>query len=187
LALLLIFLPANISARSSHYTGWAAVRRIDFIGAVLSAIATICLLLGLTWGSNATYDWSSPQVIGILVTAVILYGAFLIAERFAVEPILPLDLFRNQVFAVASLLSLLQLMVLVGLLIYLPLFLQGVLGVSATNAGAVITPMTVSSVIGASLAGFAITEKRARKPRSFMTLLGNFVRTTRQVKAIVVQ
>jgi predicted MFS family arabinose efflux permease len=157
LAALLIYLPANISTRSSDYTGWAAARRIDVPGALLSAAATICLLLGLTWGSNATYDWNAPQVIGILAAAVMLFVAFLIAERFAVEPILPLDLFRNQVFAVASLLSLLQLMVMVGLIVYLPLFLQGVLGVSATNAGAVITPMTVSSVIGAALAGFAIT------------------------------
>src|SRR5436305_3624107 len=157
LTALLIYLPANISARSSHHTGWAAVRRIDFPGAVLSAAATICLLLGLTWGSNAIYDWSSLQVIGILASAVILFGAFLLTERFAVEPILPLDLFRNQVFAVAALLSLLQLMILVGLIVYLPLYLQGVLGVSATDAGAVITPMTVSSVIGAALAGFAIT------------------------------
>ncbi len=108
----MIYLPANISARSSDYTGWAAVRRIDFTGAVLSATATVCLLVGLTWGSNAIYDWSSPQVIGILVFAVVLFGAFLISERFAVEPILPVDLFRTRVFAVASLLSLLQLMVL---------------------------------------------------------------------------
>jgi len=157
LAALLIYLPANISTRTSHYTGWAAIRRIDFLGACLSAVATICLLLGLTWGSSTTYEWSSSQVIGVLAAAAILFGAFLLAERVAVEPILPLDLFRNQVFAVASLLSLLQLMVLVGLIVYLPLFLQGVLGVSATSAGAVITPLTVSSVIGAALAGFAIT------------------------------
>jgi EmrB/QacA subfamily drug resistance transporter len=174
LAALLIYLPTNISARSSHHTGWAAVRRIDFLGAVLSAAATICLLLGLTWGSNATYDWNSPQVIGILATAIILFVAFLITERKAVEPILPLDLFRNRVFAVASLLSLLQLMVLVGLLVYLPLFLQGVLGVSATNAGEVITPMTVSSVVGAASAGFAITVfKRYR----LLTILSALVMT----------
>jgi EmrB/QacA subfamily drug resistance transporter len=174
LAALLIYLPANISARSSDYTGWAAVRRIDFPGAVLSAAATICLLLGLTWGSNATYDWSSLQVIGILVAAVILYGAFLIVERYAVEPVLPLDLFRNRVFAAAALLSLLQLMVLVGLIVYLPLFLQGVLGVSATDAGAVITPMTVSSVIGAALAGFVIT---VLKRYQVITIVSAFVMT----------
>src|SRR6266516_1403865 len=174
LAALLIYLPANISTRSSDYTGWAAVRRIDVLGALLSAAATICLLLGLTWGSNATYDWNAPQVIGILAAAVILFGAFLIAERFAIEPILPLDLFRNQVFAVASLLSLLQLMVMVGLIVYLPLFLQGVLGVSATNAGAVITPMTVSSVIVAALAGFAIT---MLKRYQLITILSALVMT----------
>ena len=112
------------------------------------------LLLGLTWGSSATFAWSSPQVIGILVAATLLFGAFILVERVVVEPILPLDLFRNRVFAVASLLSLLPLMVMVGLIVYLPLFLQGVLGVSATSAGAVITPMTVSSVFGAMLAGF---------------------------------
>jgi len=156
LAALLIYLPANISSRSNDFTGWAAVRRIDFPGAVLSAAATVCLLLGLTWGSASTYEWSSPQVIGILAAAIVLFGTFIVTERFAVEPILPLDLFRNRVFAVASVLSLLQLMAFVGLIVYLPLFLQGVLGVSATDAGAVITPMTVSSVIGAMLAGLAV-------------------------------
>ena len=95
-------------------------------------------------------------MIGILVAATLLFGAFLLVERVAVEPILPLDLFRNRVFAVASLLSLLPLMVMVGLIVYLPLFLQGVLGVSATSAGAAITPMTVSSVFGAMLAGLRL-------------------------------
>ena len=174
LAALLIYLPANISARSSDHTGWAAVRRIDFPGALLSAAGTVCLLLGLTWGSNAIFEWSSLQVISILVAAAVLFGAFLIAERFAVEPILPLDLFRNQVFAVAALLSLLQLMVLVGLIVYLPLFLQGVLGVSATNAGAVITPMTVSSVIGAAVAGGVIV---AFKRYQLITILSALVMT----------
>ena len=174
LAALFIYLPANISTRSNDFTSWSAVRRIDFLGAVLSAAATVCLLLGLTWGSNAIYDWNSPQVIGILVAAVVLYGAFITTERFAVEPMLPLDLFRNGVFAVASLLSLLQLMVMAGLILYLPLFLQGVIGVSATDAGAVITPMTVSSVIGASLAGGLII---AFKRYQLLTILSGLIMT----------
>jgi EmrB/QacA subfamily drug resistance transporter len=153
LAALLLYLPANLSERSNHATGWAAVRRIDFAGALLSAAATICLLLGLSWGSDQTYSWSSPQVVGILVGAGVLSVLFIVAERFAVEPILPSDLFRNRIFTVTSLLSLLQLMALVGLVVYLPLFLQGVLGVSATNSGAVITPLTLSSVVGAVIAG----------------------------------
>ena len=174
LAALLIYLPANISERSNRYTGWAAVRRIDVLGALLAATATVCLLLGLTWGGNQIYAWDSPQVIGILVAAGVLYALFVVAERFAVEPILPLGLFRNQVFAAASVLSLLQLMVLVGLVIYLPLFLQGVLGASATNAGLVITPLTLSSVGGAVLAGFVVT---AFKRYQVVSVVGALVMT----------
>ncbi len=174
LAALLIYLPANISERSTRFMGWDAVRRIDFLGAILAAAATICLLLGLTWGSNQDYEWNSPQVIGVLVTAAILYVLFALAERFAVEPILPLDLFRNRVFAADSVLSLLQLMVLVGLIIYLPLFLQGVLGESATSAGAVITPLSVSVVVGAMLASFVVS---LLKRYQVVTIVGAIVMT----------
>src|SRR5579863_9915095 len=171
---LLVYLPSSISIRNSRYTGWAAVRRIDFFGAVLVAAATICLLLGLTWGGDQTYDWNSAQVIGVLVAAAVLYIVFFIAERFAAEPVLPLALFRNRVFAAASILSLLQLMTLVGLVIYLPLFLQGVLGESATYSGAVITPLTLSSVIGASVAGALVA---AFKRYQLLTIIGGIVAT----------
>ena len=76
LVALLIFLPANLSVRTSRYTGWAAIRRIDIPGAGLSAAATICLLLGLIWGSSGIYDWSSPQVIGVLVAAAMLSNRY---------------------------------------------------------------------------------------------------------------
>src|SRR5579884_377486 len=155
LAALLICLPANISMRSSTVTGWAAVRRIDFMGAILASAATVCLLLGLTWGSEQN-DWSSPLVIGMLVSAVVLFVSFVIAERFAVEPILPLNLFRNQVFSADMALSLLQMMILLGLTLYMPLYLQGVLGISATGSGAAMTPMSVMMVVGAMLGGMAI-------------------------------
>ncbi len=172
LAALLIYLPSNISVRSSRYTGWAAVRRIDFLGAALASAATICLLLGLTWGGDQTYGWGSAQVIGTLVAAGILYIVFFIVERFAAEPVLPLDLFRNQVFSAGSMLSLLQGMILLGLVIYLPLYLQGVLGQSATNSGEVITPLTVSLVVGAGLSGFVVA---MLKRYQAVTILGAIV------------
>jgi EmrB/QacA subfamily drug resistance transporter len=156
LAALLIYLPTNISIRTSTSKGWAAMRRIDFLGAVLVAGATVCLLLGLTWGSNSTYAWGSVEVVGILVASVMLYALFFINERSAREPVLPLDLFNNQVFSMSMLLSFLQLVVLVGLVIYLPLFLQGVLGVSPTNSGEAITPLTISSVIASVAASLLV-------------------------------
>ncbi|HZR43241.1 MAG TPA: MFS transporter [Ktedonobacteraceae bacterium] len=150
---LLLFLPANLSVRTSQETGWAALRRIDILGAVISAIATISLMLGLTWGSSQTFAWSSPQVLGLLAVGVVLFALFLLIERTTAEPILPLDLFRNLTWSCAALLSMLQMMVLMGLSLYLPLFLQGVLTVSPTVAGLVMTPLSLSMVLGAMLAG----------------------------------
>ncbi len=174
LVVLLIYLPTNISMRSNEFTGLAAARRIDFLGAFLASSATICLLLGLTWGGNQTYDWTSPQVIIVLVAAAILYVAFFIAERFAKEPILPLDLFRNQVFAADALLALSTGMVLLSLVIYLPLFLQGVLGESATNSGEVITPLTISLVVGSAISGIIIGKFQRYQ---LITILGSLVLT----------
>lgn len=171
---LAIFLPKNISVRTSTLTGWAAIRRIDFLGAILSAAATVCLLLGLTWGSNSVFAWNSPQVLGVLAGAGVLYILFVVNERFAPEPIVPLNLFRNQIFTVTALLSLLQLMILVGLTIYLPLYLQGVLGVSASNSGLVITPMTLAAVVGSGVAGVVMA--RSKRYR-FVAIIGAVVLT----------
>jgi EmrB/QacA subfamily drug resistance transporter len=151
LAMLVFKLPNSVSVRS-NYTGRAAVRRIDVVGGLTAAAATVCLLLGLTWGGQ-TYPWDSAQVIGILVGAGVLFIAFFVAERFAVEPILPLDLFKNRVFLVSALLSLTVGMALFAVVVYLPLFIQGVLGQTATNSGAAITPLTLTLAVGAALVG----------------------------------
>lgn len=91
------------------------------------------------------------------MVGIILFALFFIVESRASEPILPLDLFRNQVFTAAVALSLLRMMVLLGLALYLPLFLQGVLSVSPTIAGLVMTPLSISMVISATLAGPIMT------------------------------
>jgi EmrB/QacA subfamily drug resistance transporter len=153
LAALVIYLPVNISERSSKTRGWAALHQVDFAGAAVAAAATTSLLLGLTWGTDTSYGWGSPVVICLLLGAGVLFGAFVVVERSATEPILALDLFRSQAYTVASLLTLLQMMVLLGLFLYFPLFLQGILGVSASNSGLYITPMSLSTVVGAAVAG----------------------------------
>lgn len=158
LAALLIYMPQNISKRSNLLRGWAALKRVDFFGALLASSATICLMLGLSWGSDATYAWSSPQIVGVLVAAGVLYILFFIAERFASEPLLPLDLFRNQIFASDTIMALFMGMILLPLIIYLPLYLQGALGESATNSGAVITPLTLSLTVGATISGVIIAK-----------------------------
>ncbi|MGH2486905.1 MAG: DHA2 family efflux MFS transporter permease subunit [Ktedonobacterales bacterium] len=172
LALLIFVLPNNLSLRSSAYRGKAALRRIDFAGAISAGAATVCLLLGLTWG-GVTYPWNSAQVIGILAAAIIFFAAFFVIERrFAVEPILPLDLFKNKVFAAGALLSLTVGMALYAVVIYLPLFIQAVLGQSATNSGAVITPLTLTLAIGAAVVGQVIYKIGSYQ---VISIIGGFV------------
>jgi EmrB/QacA subfamily drug resistance transporter len=162
IALILLFryLPTDMSERSGAGLGWAGVRRIDFWGAATAAGATICLVLGLNWGGKrepSGYAWDSPQVIGVLAAAGALLVAFIIIERyFAAEPILPLDLFKNPIFRVGSMLALMVGMALFALVLYLPLYIQGVLGYTATYSGVVITPLTLALAIGAAVIGQVI-------------------------------
>ncbi len=150
-AALLIFLPATLSIRTSTWNGWKSVRQIDFLGATFCAAATICLLLGLTWGGEQISAWTSPRVLAMLAAGILLLVLFLFTERKASEPILPLDLFRNSIFSVSATLALLQNMTLLGLALYLPLFFQGVLAIAPTSAGLIMTPFSVSMVVGAIL------------------------------------
>jgi len=156
LLLVLVCLPARLSGSAGGWTGWASLRRIDFLGSITCAAATICLILGLTWGSVQTSAWTSPAVGGILLAGVVFLVLFLVVERSVSEPILPLDLFRHPIFRASAALGLLQSMVVLGLVLYLPLFFQGVLGLSPTGTGLVMTPLSLSMVTGAMLSGVAI-------------------------------
>ncbi len=155
LVALFIYLPTNLSVRSP-YRGWVALRRIDFVGTLLVSGGVVCLLLAMTWGSNQIYDWNSPQVIGTLIASGILYLLFFFAERIAVEPLLPLQLFRNRIFAADAVMALLTGAILLPLIVFIPLFLQGVAGQSSTSSGFALTPFTVSMVVGVAICGFII-------------------------------
>ncbi|HEX4203854.1 MAG TPA: MDR family MFS transporter [Ktedonobacteraceae bacterium] len=174
LTMLLMLLPATLSECSHHPTRREALRRIDIAGSLLCTVVTTCLLLGLTWGSSQTYEWASPQVGGMLGASIMFSFLFLLIERHALEPILPLHLFRNQIFAADAVLALLVYMILLGLAIYLPLFLQGVLGISATSAGVSITPFLISVTVGATLSGWLIA---IRKHYQAIIIVGTFIMT----------
>jgi EmrB/QacA subfamily drug resistance transporter len=127
-------------------------RRIDWLGVGAIVLAVVPLLVGLTW-AGTDYPWGSVQVIGTIVFSFAMFGAFVVIERSVPEPLLPIDLFSNQIFTAASVASLFVGPLLLGLGVYLPLFVQGVLQQSATNSGAIITPLTVGSVITNVLGG----------------------------------
>lgn len=124
---------------------------IDYRGAGTLVISVSALLLAMVWGGNE-YEWSSPLIIGLLAIGVLVAFLFLWWERRATEPILPPRLFRNRTFALTSASGFIIGLAMFGGIVFLPLFLQVVVGASATNSGLLLIPMMVG-IIGSSVIG----------------------------------
>ncbi|MQY39681.1 putative multidrug resistance protein MdtD [Streptomyces sp. RB17] len=125
--------------------------RLDVLGALLLAAASTCLVLLTSWGGTE-YAWGSRQIIGLGAGAFAAVVLFLVAERFAAEPLIPLRLFRDSVFNVSGLVGLVIGVALFGAASYLPTFLQMVDGASATESGLLMLPM-MAGIVGASIIG----------------------------------
>ena len=123
--------------------------RLDILGALLLAAASTCLVLLTSWGGTE-YAWGSRVILGLGAGAVAAAVLFLVAERFAPEPLIPLRLFRDAVFNVTALVGLVIGVALFGAASYLPTFLQMVDGASATESGLLMLPM-MGGIVGASI------------------------------------
>jgi len=127
-------------------------KKIDYLGAALLVPAIVALLLVTTWGGNE-FAWSSPVILGLVALALVLSGLLVAQEARAEDPLLPLGLFRNNVFVIGNSLGFLMGAASVGATIFLPLFLQVVIGASASNSGLLITPLMIGISIGALATG----------------------------------
>ncbi|MFL5654687.1 MAG: MDR family MFS transporter [Ktedonobacteraceae bacterium] len=135
-----------------------AVRRvrhhIDYIGAVALIAGAVPLLLAFSW-AGTQYAWGSWQIIGLFIFAVVMLTIFLWLETRTSEPIISPKLFKNSIFVVSVIATFLVSAGMFGAILYLPLFVQGVMGNSATNSGVVLTPMMLgfmfSSLVGGQL------------------------------------
>ncbi len=123
--------------------------KLDILGMVLIAAASTCIVLFSVWGGTK-YAWGSAEIIGLGAGFVVLTAAFLVAEHYAAEPILPLRLFRSSIFNIAGLIGLVVGVALFGAVSYIGFFLQTVDGVSATVSGLLMLPfvggLLVSSI-----------------------------------------
>ena len=129
---------------------------IDFLGSALIMAAATCLLLVTVWGGDE-FPWGSPVIVGLGVAGVVLLGLFLRQETRAVEPVIPLRLWRNPVFSVASGLEFLVGFAMFGAIIFLPLYLQTVGRASATNSGVLILPLMAGLMFSSITSGRIIT------------------------------
>jgi EmrB/QacA subfamily drug resistance transporter len=125
---------------------------LDYRGIVLLLATVVPMLLAFSW-AGSRYDWVSPQVIGFFAWAAAGLIIFTYAELRTEEPLLPMSLFRNRIFAISALVTLISGVGMMGSFFYIPLFVQGVIGASATNSGLVLMPMMISMALASAIAG----------------------------------
>jgi EmrB/QacA subfamily drug resistance transporter len=141
----------------SHRSG----RKIDVAGIVLMVVATSGLILATSWESfsgGAGYDWSDLRLVALVLVTVAAAVAFVGVERRAEEPLLPLHLFRNPTFAIATLVGLVIGMGMFAALTFLPTFLQMATGAGVTESGFLMLPMMVGVMATSIASGIAITK-----------------------------
>jgi EmrB/QacA subfamily drug resistance transporter len=138
-----IFLP-NIK-RDSHGS-------IDYWGSIAVAFGVSPLILGLVWGGTK-YAWNSPQILGLFAASAIFLTVFAFVESKAADPILPLRLFKVRTFTLVNIVIMLASIIFFGAILFIPLFVQQVIGKSATNSGLVLLPLSGAVVIMSVVSG----------------------------------
>ena len=131
--------------------------RIDYLGAALLTTAITSMVLVTTWGGTE-YAWGSGTIVGLSAVALAAAAAFLMVERRAAEPVLPLGIFRNRNFALITLIGFLVGFVMFGSMTFLPLYQQTVQGASATNSGLLLLPMLLAMMAVSLIAGRVTTQ-----------------------------
>jgi EmrB/QacA subfamily drug resistance transporter len=149
--LAMVVIAATLPGRSERTR-----HRIDWAGAGLLA-ATLSAIILVTDLGGVTYAWSSPIVLALIAVSVVTLVAFLLVERRAAEPVLPLRLFSNRAFAVTSLVALVVGFAMFGSVTYLPLYLQVVMGSTPTASGMEMLPMMGGMLVSSIASGQLIS------------------------------
>lgn len=160
-----INLPLGLVALSAvaarlHLPKYRLEHKIDYLGAMLMAISVVSLLLVSVW-AGVTYTWGSPQILGLLVTAIVFGILFVVREWHASEPIIPMSLFKNDIFTVSVLLSLLTGIAMFASILYIPQYQQIVRGYSPTKSGLLMIPLVIG-MLGASITSGRLISKTGK-------------------------
>jgi EmrB/QacA subfamily drug resistance transporter len=143
--------------------------RVDYVGALLLVLCITPLLLALTLGGTS-YAWDSPRIVGFFATAALALIVFLIMERRTEDSILPLHLFRIKAFRVPIMASFVVGMAFLGIVLFMPLYMQVVQGINATQSGLALLPMMGGVIVSSMISGRLVTRFGRYKP--FMAVGG---------------
>ncbi|MFD0715967.1 MDR family MFS transporter [Paenibacillus sp. GCM10027626] len=155
-------------------------QRIDWWGATTLVGAVICLMFALELGGQE-YAWDSAVILGLFIAAAVLLIFFLFIETRAAEPIISYSMFRKRLFAASTMTGLLYGAAFITFAMYIPMYVQGVTGGSATNSGLILLPMTLASVVAAQMGGILSARTSYRNIMIFsgiVFILGTFLLAT---------
>ena len=133
---------------------------IDVWGSITLSGGITCVLLATVWG-GLQYPWASWQIVGLYAAGALLLAGFVWVELHAPEPVLPLRLWKSSIFTFSNIASIGVAMAMFGAIFFLPVFVQGVIGNSVTNSGAILVPMLVAMIV-TSVAGGQFISRTGR-------------------------
>jgi EmrB/QacA subfamily drug resistance transporter len=146
-----------------------AVKSIDYLGATTLTAAVVPLLLALSWGGKQ-FAWDSFEIVAMLALTAAMSIAFVWSERRSPEPILPFSLFRNRMIVVSVIGLSVMGISMFGTVLFIPLFIQGVIGMSATQSGTVLMPMSMAMIGSSVISGQIIARTGKYKVMSVVGL-----------------
>ena len=129
---------------------------LDYIGFITLGLGLSAVLLATSWGGTQ-YPWGSWQIISLYIAGGVILAGFVINENYAEEPVLPLRLWKNSIFTLSNISNMSVAMAMFGAIFFIPIYAQGVIGVSVTNSGAVLIPLTVCMILVSIVVGRLIT------------------------------
>ncbi|ACJ34682.1 Permease of the major facilitator superfamily [Anoxybacillus flavithermus WK1] len=157
--------------------------KLDLAGMFTMVVAVVSLSLALTFGGDK-YDWLSWQIISLLASSVVFFRLFVFVERKAEEPIMPIHLLKNKTFVVLNSVGFFMSVGMFGAIMFVPLFMQGIIGMSPSESGTMMFPMMFALII-ASMIGGRLVQKIGVRPQVIVGMvlvaLGFFLLSTMDV------
>lgn len=154
--------------------------KLDWPGSLALVAGLVPLLLALTW-AGSEYAWNSIPILSLFGAAIFFLSLFVWIERRAAEPIIAPDLFKSQIFTTTAIVALFVSMAMFGVIIFLPLFVQGVLGKTAQQSGQILMPLMLSFITGSVIGGQLISRTGKYKVQAMVGTLsmvaGTFLMT----------